>query len=115
MKINVLGMVKRVMGKKHISSYDLSKKLNRHHTSILGMLSRESMQVQKLVDLSEICQYNFFREIAGQLPYHEPDYQTINKEHGEELMTELAQLKEENKILKVKLDVLNDVITKLGK
>lgn len=70
--LNILEMVKRELNRRHITAADLSRKLDLSSSSANGMLHRNTMQVQRLAELSEICKYNFFREIADQLPYPEP-------------------------------------------
>jgi len=71
-KIEVLRIVRRELMKKHVSPAELARKLGANPSSVHGMLRRPTLQVQKLVKLSEILHYNFFREIAEKLPYEEP-------------------------------------------
>jgi transcriptional regulator with XRE-family HTH domain len=72
-KIEVLGIVKRELKNKHVSPAELARQLNTNPSSVHGMLNRSTIQVQKLIKLSGILEYNFFREIALKLPYHEPE------------------------------------------
>ena len=78
------------------------------------MLQRKTLQVQKLADLCEVMQYNFFREIAEQFPYEQPVFDNTYKQKESELTEEINRLKEENKTLKIKVDVLKEVIEKIG-
>ena len=111
--IDVLSMVKREMKRKHFNNTDLSHKLNLHHSSIFGMLNRKTFQVERLLELSEAFQYNFFREIAEELPYQEPKYDKVSKDREAELLGQIKQLEEENKTLKTKVEVFEDVISRL--
>ena len=104
-------MIRREMRKNHLTGTDISRKLNVHVSTITGMLNRPTIKVQKLVDLCKVFQYNFFREIAEQLPYEQPRIEDKSIEN--ELFEKIEQLKEENKTLKIKVEVLEDVITKL--
>ena len=71
-KIDVVSMVNRELENRHINHSDVARKLGVNRSSIQGMLTRPTFQVQRLVDLSEVCNYNFFREVADMLPYEEP-------------------------------------------
>lgn len=71
MEINLL--IRREMNRARMLQSDLAKKLNVRSTTVFGMLRRPDMQVHRLIQLSEIFQFNFFREIAATLPYQDPD------------------------------------------
>lgn len=71
-QLPILSMVKREMTRKRINASDLSRGLKMPYQSVVGMLKRETLQVQRLAELSDFLQYNFFREIAAKLPYKEP-------------------------------------------
>lgn len=68
-------MIKRELKRRHMANTILAKKLMVQPSAIHGMLSRETIHVHKLLEISEVLQYNFFREIAQQLPYLEPEYE----------------------------------------
>ena len=85
-----------------------------HQTTVHGMLSRNTIQVQKLADLCEVMQYNFFREIAEQFPYEQPVFEDVFKKKEESFTKEINRLKEENKTLNIKVDLLKEVIEKIG-
>ena len=111
--INILSMIKREMNRKHISAAELARKINHHQSTVQGMLNRNTIQVQKLADLCEVFQYNFFREIALEFPYDEPSAGQVFKEKELAFTEEINRIKEENKILKIKIEVLEQVIGKL--
>ena len=108
--INVLSMIQRELTKKHMTPAELSRKLNLHQSTVRGMLRRNTLHVQKLADLSEVLHYNFFREIAERLPYEEPVFDNTFKQKEAALTEEISKLKEENKILKIKIEVFEQVI-----
>lgn len=72
-QLPILSMIKREMERKHVNASDLSRGLKVNHSSVAGMLKRPTLQVQRLAEISEFLNYNFFREIAAKLPYPEPD------------------------------------------
>ena len=92
--INTLSMIKREMNRRHINGTDLSRLLNLHQSTVVGMLNRSTIQVQKLAELSKALDYNFFREIAEQLPYKEPRFDEANKQKEAILLEEINLLKE---------------------
>lgn len=71
-RIEILSIVKRELKNKHVSPAELARQLDTNPSSVHGMLKRPTIQVQKLLRLSEILKYNFFREIAQELPFEEP-------------------------------------------
>jgi hypothetical protein len=70
--IAVQAMVNRELKRKFHSPAEIARKLNLNPSTVNGMLNRPTLQVQRLAELSEMCKYNFFREIAELLPYEEP-------------------------------------------
>ena len=103
-QLDIHAMIHREMQRKHFTGADIVRKLNLHPSTVQGMLSRPTMQVQKLVELSEMFQYNFFREIAEQLPYSEP---AVVKE---EPVNNEAELKERIKMLEMEVSILRQTI-----
>ena len=93
--IPVIKMVKREAKKKRIRKADLARGLQMNPSSVQGMFKRSSMQIQKLVEISEVLEYNFFAEIAQMLPYDEP------KAEENTLMTE-----KDNRIKELELEVI---------
>ena len=104
---NILEIIKREMQQKHLSSTELSRKMGLHQTTVHGMLTRDSIKVERLAELCNIMQYNFFRELAEQFPYEQPEFNEVFKQKE-------AALTEEIKTLKIKVEVLNEVIEKIG-
>ncbi len=104
---NILEIIKREMLKRHLSSTELSRQMGLHQTTVHGMLTRESIKVERLAELCKVMQYNFFRELAEQFPYEQPEFNEAFKKKE-------AALTDEIKTLKIKIDVLNEVIEKIG-
>ncbi|NQU87312.1 MAG: hypothetical protein HQ541_16285 [Mariniphaga sp.] len=82
-KVEVLGIVKRELKNRHVSPAELARQLETNPSSVHGMLNRPTIQVQKLIKLSEILKYNFFREIALKLPYKDPEIKRSDFEKQE--------------------------------
>lgn len=103
--IEILPMIRREMKRNHYTGAELARKLNVQPTAILGMMRRPTLQVQKLLALSEVFNYNFFREIADTLPYAEPDY--IDEEAIK------APLQERIKALEMEVSILRQTLKDL--
>lgn len=98
-EIEVLGIIKRELKNKHVSPAELARQLSTNPSSVHGMLNRQTLQVRKLLRLSEILKYNFFKEIAEKLPYEEPlmakgkDQEKVLEERVKELEIEANTLR----------------------
>ena len=109
-QLAILPMIKREMAHKHINATDLSRGMKISHSSIVGMLKRSTLQVQRLAELSEFLQYNFFREIAAKLPYTEPDYSVAeDRTEVENLQARIKELEMEVSILR---QTLKDLVSR---
>lgn len=106
-QLPILTMVKREMARKHINATDLSRGLNMPYQSVVGMLKRETLQVQRLAEISEFMQYNFFREIAIKLPYSEPDL--VDATEATALQNRVKELEMEVSILR---QTLRDLVSR---
>lgn len=98
-------MIKREAQKRKIRAIDVSKGLHINYTSARTLLLRPTIQVQRLAELSELFQYNFFRELAQKLPYNEPYYNDQNELNStmdeiEKLKRRILELEIENRTLK---------------
>lgn len=110
--IEIIPIIKREIKRNHFTLVKLAKKLEVEPSSVKGMLSRSTLQVQRLVDLSEALNYNFFREIADMLPYAEPDYaETKAAEAKVEAMSEQVKtLNERIKGLELEVSILRQTL-----
>jgi len=97
-------MIAREMKRKHINVTDLGRGLRIKHSSVVGMMQRPTLQVQRLAEVSEFLNYNFFREIANKLPYAEPDYT------AEIDRTEVNGLQSRVKDLELEVSILRQTI-----
>lgn len=103
--IEIMPMIHRELKRSHYSHVEFARKLNANPSTVQAMLERKTLQVEKLVRISEVFQYNFFREIAAMLPYTKPDYTakpTVD--------TEKEELKERVKALEIEVNVLRQML-----
>jgi hypothetical protein len=110
-KINVVSIVNRELKNRHISHSDVARKLSTSPSTIQGMLSRPTLQVNRLIELSMVCNYNFFREIAELLPYEEPKATKLQSvtDVTNTLNERIKELEMEVKILR---QTLKELVTK---
>lgn len=106
-EIQILSMVNRELGRKGYSQAQVARKLNLSATTTYNMLRKNTMQVQRLAELSEALDYNFFREIAAALPQVEP--QAAADEQSIALKERIKELEMEVRILR---ETLKDISTR---
>jgi len=112
-RIAIMPRIKSIMKERKISVAELARGLNMHVASGAGMMKRETLQVQKLAELSVFFQYNFFREIAETLPFSEPDFSADNREVLD-LQDRIKALEEEVKGLELEVGILRQTIRDLA-
>jgi hypothetical protein len=82
----------------------MGRRINRNGDSVSKYILNISIQTGILLDICHAVNHNFFADIAGQLP----DSYTITDRNS--LISEkdqlIAQLQEENKVLKIQNDLL---------
>jgi len=103
----VLSIVRRELQRKKVSVAELSRALKINSSSVSGMLKSQTFQVQRLAELSEYLNYNFFRELAAILPYAEPVYATESKQ------SEVAELQNRVKELEMEVGILRQTLKDL--
>jgi len=109
-------MVLREMENRHVRPSDLAHKLSRSNSAMGNMLKKESVQVQRLVELSELFQYNFFTEIAAELSLATPDYIKLCEKAGNPIVVEskdsaeVVELRERVKALEIEVTVLRQTL-----
>jgi hypothetical protein len=101
-QLEIMQMVRREMNRKNISGAAIARAIKVNPTSVTGMLQRPTIQVQKLVELSEFFNYNFFREIAQKLPFTDPEN------------TEVTGLQNRIKELELEVSILRQTIKDLA-
>lgn len=109
-KINVMQMILDEMQNQHKTTADISRKMDKPYATIAGMLSRSTLQVHLLIELSESLQYNFFRKIAELLPYENPTVKNDNSSYE----AEIGILKEKLKVLEIENGILKDTLKTLA-
>ena len=104
--INTGKMLNEYMEKNFITRANLGRKIGRLAISISQYTQRDSIQTNTLLMISHALKHNFFRDIADLLP------QTYSRTKPEDLTLlnekdqQIAQLQEENKVLKIQNDLL---------
>ena len=88
-RIDINRMIEQEMKNNFLNATGLARKLGVDPSTVLSMLQRPTLQVERLVDLSEALNYNFFREIAEQLPYENPGLKDEKLEKQQERIKEL--------------------------
>lgn len=99
-------LLRGFVAKKKITNTDLGRDINRNANSIYKYKENISIQTGILIDICHATKHNFFQDIAHMLP---EDF-TITKPADNTLLTEkdqlIAQLQEENKMLKMENGIL---------
>jgi hypothetical protein len=103
----VLSMVRRELQRQKVSIAELSRALKINHSSASGVLKSPTFQVQRLAELSELLNYNFFRELAAKLPYAEPVFVHDSDQ------SEVAQLQSRVKELEMEVGILRQTLKDL--
>ena len=81
--------------------------LNRSSSNVSQYLKRESFQTQILWDISHALQYNFFADLAAQLPEH-------FAQHANAQTQKMKALTTENELLKRDVALLQKVLAIRG-
>jgi hypothetical protein len=99
-------MILDYLSNNRLSKTEFGNKIGRNGLSILNYTRNRSIQTSILLSITHATKHNFFRDIADQLPN---DY-TITKPEDKTLINEkdqlIAQLQEENKVLKIQNEIL---------
>jgi len=99
--LSPITMISREMKRKRINVSELARGLRINHSTAAGMLQRPTLQVQRLAEISELLNYNFFREIANTLSCTEPDYTSEpNRAEVNKLQNQIKDLELEVRILR---------------
>lgn len=107
--INTGKIIERLMYQFKFSNLQIERAMGRPGSSMYKYIKNSSIQTGILIDLCYALKYNIFQEIANELP---TEFAKIDKEAEEKLATKMnyekriADLEEENKILKAQLDIV---------
>jgi hypothetical protein len=114
--IDTLSKIRRVMENQHSNTMNLANSLSISRSATASMLQKPILQVQRLVELCEVLQYNFFTEIAAELPYAEPDYIKLRERSGNPVPLEdinspqLLELQNRLKMLEMEVSILRQTL-----
>lgn len=104
--VNTGEMLLRFITKNHISRKVLGAKIGRNSLSVANYTKKSSIHTKLLLRICEATKHNFFRDIADQMP---EDYTFTKPVDRTELIEKeqlIAQLQEENKVLKIQNELL---------
>jgi len=108
--LSVNSMIIRELKRNHITDSALARALKIDQSTVSGMFRRSTIQIHRVAQISEFLKYNFFREIAQQLPYQEPDYtEPIDRTEVIELQSRIKDLELEVSILR---QTLKDAVSR---
>src|SRR5690606_20567394 len=91
-----------------INKSGLARAMNRSRATVQDYEERKSLQCNVLWDICVAVEHNFFADLAAQLP----QTYTTNVPEDTTQAQRIAQLEEENRILKTKVDTLLVVVGK---
>lgn len=91
-----------------INKSGLARVMNRSRATVQDYEERKSLQCNVLWDVCVAVEHNFFADLAAQLP----QTYTTNVPEDTTQAQRIAQLEEENRILKTKVDTLLAVVGK---
>lgn len=91
-----------------INKSGLARVMNRSRATVQDYEERKSLQCNVLWDICVAVEHNFFADLAAQLP----QTYTTNVPEDTTQAQRIAQLEEENRILKTKVDTLLAVVGK---
>ena len=99
----IFELVAAEIERQNISKLELTRKMKIHPATIHGMYRRKKIPLHRLIQLSEILNYNFFQVIAKELHISNPENSSIF-EDGD---SNYAILK-----LQAKIEVLEEMYAK---
>jgi hypothetical protein len=107
MDIHVGKLVAEQVDLKRFTKAKFARFMNVNQPSASRMMTTKSMQTDRLVELSQKLDYNFFKVIGKRLGIASPAlFSPVNKdEQIKTLMQENERLKEENRYLKKAIDL----------
>lgn len=102
-------LLTEVIKEKNISNQELGKLIGRIPLSVKQYKQKGTLQTAVLAEICHALQHNFFSDMADKLPQHF----TRNQPNTDKIIQEkdalIAQLQEENKVLKIKNEVLLEI------
>lgn len=102
-------LLTNIIKKKHISNTELGKLIDRIPLSVKKYTVKSTLQTAVLAEICHALQHNFFSDMADKLPQHFSKNQPETDKILAEKDALIAQLQEENKVLKIRNEVLLEV------
>lgn len=112
--INTGKLLDNYLYKNKISKASVAAAINKNRVSVQKYTENVSIQTGILIDICYALKYNFLRELANALP---KDFEYAEVVDGEKVTNEnmqqtlIAQLQEENKVLKIQNELLLKIKT----
>ena len=101
-KINFGQLLSRYTDERFVRTDKLGALIGKTSQSIAKYKSQAIIRTDTIVELSYALEHNFFQDMANQLPREF----TVNAELNAENQSIIAQLQEENKVLKIQNELL---------
>lgn len=107
--INTGKLIEQLLSQLKFTNAEIEKVIGRPGSSMYKYIRNESIQTGILIDLCYAMKYNIFQEIANELP---SEFAKTDKDAEEKLAFKMdnekriADLEEENKIMKIQLELL---------
>ena len=107
--INTGKLIEKLLSQLRFTNAEIEKAIGRPGSSMYKYIRNESIQTGILIDLCYAMKYNIFQEIANELP---SEFPKTDKEAEGKLAFKtadekrIADLEEENKIMKIQLELL---------
>lgn len=99
--LNLKHRVNRQVQQSGKSIQKLAREMDMSYSGVWQMLGREQLTLERLAQLSRVLQYNFFRELAQDFEYPNPDYSnTAERNENAVLQKRVQELELEVRVLK---------------
>lgn len=107
--INTGKIIEKLMYQFKFSNLEMERAMGRPGSSMYKYIRNSSIQTGILIDLCYAMKYNIFHDIANELPAEFAKIDTTVEEKAalkKDYEERIAQLEDENKILKAQLDIV---------
>ncbi|WP_293891040.1 hypothetical protein [Flavobacterium sp.] len=107
--INTGKLIEQLLSQLKFTNSEIENAIGRPGSSMYKYIRNESIQTGILIDLCYAMKYNIFQDIANDLP---SEFSKTDRDAQEKLAFKtanekrIANLEEENKIMKIQLDLL---------
>ena len=100
-------MIKAYIKEKRFFISAMARDMGKQYKTAFNYLKRSSLRTDVLVDISMALRYNFFREMAEQMPPEfPPHYDTDKDEAMKQLQERIKELETENRTLRDALQLI---------